>query len=142
MKKTLAVLLLALLTLGMSTVALADDSGKKFFVNLTSDDMDRAAMAVAISSKVLSTRKIPVTIFLSAQGVRWADKTIPQNKYVNGKTVAEMMQEFMKVGGQVIICKMCMTNVGGIKEEEVINGVKFSGALSALFADNTTVLSY
>jgi len=42
----------------------------------------------------------------------------------------------------VIICKMCMENVGGIKEEEVINGVKFSGALSALFADNTTVLSY
>lgn len=142
MKKTLTVLLFALLTLGMTSVALADDSGKKFFVNLTSDDMDRAAMAVAISSKVLSTRKIPVTIFLSAQGVRWADKTIPQNKYVNGKTVAEMMQEFMKAGGQVIICKMCMTNVGGIKEEEVINGVKFSGALSALFADDTTVLSY
>lgn len=142
MKKIFAVLLLALMTLGMSTVALAEDSGKKFFVNLTSDNMDRAAMAVAISSKVLSSRKIPVTIFLSAQGVRWADKTIPQNKYVNGKTVAEMLQEFMKAGGQVIICKMCMENVGGIKEEEVINGVKFSGALSALFADNTTVLSY
>jgi predicted peroxiredoxin len=142
MKKTLAVLLLALLTLGLSTVTLADDSGKKFFVSLTSDDMDRAAMAVAISSKVLSSRKIPVTIFLSAQGVRWVDKTIPQNKYVNGKTIPEMLQEFMKAGGQVILCKMCMTNVGGIKEEEVINGVKFSGALSALFADDTTVLSY
>jgi predicted peroxiredoxin len=142
MKKTLAVLLLALLTLGLSTVTLADDSDKKFFVSLTSDDMDRAAMAVAISSKVLSSRKIPVTIFLSAQGVRWVDKTIPQNKYVNGKTIPEMLQEFMKAGGQVILCKMCMTNVGGIKEEEVINGVKFSGALSALFADDTTVLSY
>jgi predicted peroxiredoxin len=142
MKKTLAVLLFALMTFGLVTGALAEDSEQKFFVSLTSDNMDRAAMAVAISSKVLSSRKIPVTIFLSAQGVRWADKTIPQNKYVNGKTVPEMLQEFMKAGGQVIICKMCMENVGGIKEEEVINGVKFSGALSALFADNTTVLSY
>jgi len=142
MKKTLAVLLFALMTFGLVTGALAEDSEQKFFVSLTSDNMDRAAMAVAISSKVLSSRKIPVTIFLSAQGVRWVDTTIPQNKYVNGKTIPEMLQEFMKAGGQVILCKMCMTNVGGIKEEEVINGVKFSGALSALFAENTTVLSY
>jgi len=142
MGKMLSVLLFALMAFSMATVALAGDSEQKLFVNLTSDDMDRAGMAVAISSKVLNTRKIPVTIFLSAQGVRWADKTIPQNQYVNGKTVPEMLQEFMKAGGQVIICKMCMENVGGIQENEVINGVKFTGALSALFADNTTVLSY
>ena len=99
-------------------------------------------MAVSISNKVLSTGDIPVTILLSAQGVRWADKNIPQNSYVNGKTIPEMLQGFMKSGGQVIICKMCMTNVGGIKKEDVIDGVKFDGTLSALFADNTTVLTY
>ena len=115
---------------------------KKLFVSLTTDDLDRAAMAVGISSKVLSTEKIPVTIFLSAQGVRWVDKNIPQNKYVNGKTIPEMMQAFMKSGGKIIICKMCMKNVGGLKKEEVIEGIQFSGTLSALFADNTTVLSY
>jgi predicted peroxiredoxin len=91
---------------------------------------------------VLSTEKIPVTIFLSAQGVRWADKNIPQNTYVNGKTVPEMLQGFMKSGGQVILCKMCMENVGGMSEEDAIKGVKFSGAISALFADNTRVLTY
>ena len=37
---------------------------------------------------------------------------------------------------------MCMKNVGGLKKEEVIEGIQFSGTLSALFADNTTVLSY
>ena len=140
MKKSLSLILFAFL-FTLNSVAIAD-GGKKLFVSLTTDDIDRAAMAVGISTKVLSTEKIPVTIFLSAQGVRWADKNIPQNRYVSGKTIPEMLQAFMKSGGQVIICKMCMKNVGGMKKEDVHEGIKFSGAISALFADDTTVLSY
>jgi len=142
MKKISYMVILTFLFFGINSTTLADDDDKKLFVNLISDDLDRAAMAVSISNKVLSTEKIQVTIFLSAQGVRWADKNIPQNKYVNGKTIPEMLQGFMKSGGQVIICKMCMENIGGIKKEDVIDGVKFSGTLSALFADDTTVLTY
>ena len=142
MKKIFSLILLTFLYFGINSTVLADEDGKKLFVNLISDDLDRAAMAVSISNKVLSTGDIPVTIFLSAQGVRWVDKTIPQNRYVNGKTMPEMLQGFMKSGGQVILCKMCMENVGGIKQGEVIDGVKFTGTLSALFADNTTVLTY
>lgn len=142
MKTILSLIALSILFFGISSTGFADDDDKKLFVNLISDDLDRAAMAVSISNKVLSTEDIPVTIFLSAQGVRWVDKNIPQNKYVNGKTIPEMLQGFMKAGGQVILCKMCMNNVGGIKQEEVIKGVKLTGALSALFADNTTVLTY
>ena len=142
MKTILSLIALSILFFGISSTGFADDDDKKLFVNLISDDLDRAAMAVSISNKVLSTKDIPVTIFLSAQGVRWVDKNIPQNKYVNGKTIPEMLQGFMKAGGQVILCKMCMNNVGGIKQEEVIKGVKLTGALSALFADNTTVLTY
>ena len=142
MKKIFSLLLLTFLYFGINTTGFADDDDKKLFVNLISDDLDRAAMAVSISNKVLSTGDIPVTIFLSAQGVRWVDKNIPQNRYANGKTIPEMLQGFMKSGGQVILCKVCMENVGGIKQEEVIDGVKFTGTLSALFADNTTVLTY
>jgi len=142
MKKTLSLILLTFLYLGINSIALSADAGKKLFVSLTTDNLDRAAMAVGISNKVLSSEKIPVTIFLSAQGVRWADKNIPQNRYVNGKTIPEMLQGFIKSGGQVILCKMCMKNVGGLKKEEVIDGIKFSGTLPALFADNTVVLSY
>lgn len=141
MKKIISLILLSFLCFGINSAVFADDD-KKLFVNLISDDLDRAAMAVGISSMVISTGKISVTIFLSAQGVRWVDKTIPQNTYVTGKTIPEMLQEFMKAGGQVIICKMCMKNIGGIKEADVIDGVKFSGILDTLFADNTTVLTY
>ena len=140
MKKTLT--LFAIFLFSLSSMAFSADNNNKLFVSLTTDNLDRAAMAVGISSKVLSTKSIPVTIFLSAQGVRWADKNIPQNRYVNGKTIPEMLQAFMKSGGQVIICKMCMKNVGGLSKDEVLEGIKFSGTLEALFADNTTVLSY
>ncbi|RDH80699.1 MAG: hypothetical protein DIZ80_16870 [endosymbiont of Galathealinum brachiosum] len=142
MKKSLSIIFFTLLYFVVNTSAFADNSDKKLFVNLISDDLDRAAMALGISNKVLSTENIKVTIFLSAQGVRWADKNIPQNSYVNGKTIPEMLQAFMKAGGQVILCKMCMNNVGGIKQSEVIDGIKFTGTLEALFADDTTVLTY
>ena len=142
MNKTFSLILLTFLYFSFSSTALAGGEEKKLFVSLISDDLDRAAMAVSISNKVLSTGDIPVTIFLNAQGVRWADKTIPQNKYANGKTIPQMLQAFMKSGGQVIICKMCMENIGGIKKEDVIDGVKFEGTLAALFADNTRVLTY
>lgn len=142
MKKYFSILLLSLLFAGTTTISYSTEVEKKLFVSLTTDNLDRAAMAVGISTKVLSTKKMPVTIFLSAQGVRWADKNIPQNRYANGKTIPEMLQGFIKSGGQVIICKMCMKNVGGLKKEEVIDGIKFTGTLNALFADNTTVLSY
>jgi len=141
MKKAIHLILLILLTFGLNSVSFADDDEKKLFVSLISDDLDRAAMAVSISNKALSG-EIPATIFLSAQGVRWVDKNIPQNKYVNGKTIPQMLQEFMKSGGQVIICKMCMENVGGMDKKDVIDGVKMEGTLNALFADNTTVLTY
>ena len=142
MKKILSFVLLTFICLGVNSTVFADDDGKKLFVNLVSDDLDRAAMAVSISNKVLSTKDIQVTIFLSAQGVRWVDKNIPQNTYANGKTIPDMLQAFMKSGGQVIACKMCMKNIGGFDENDVIDGVKFTGALSALFADDTTVLTY
>ncbi|MCW9048498.1 MAG: DsrE family protein [Gammaproteobacteria bacterium] len=142
MKKTFSLVLVIFLYFALNAVAFAGDDDKKLFVNLISDDIDRAAMAVSISNKVLSSENIKVTIFLSAQGVRWVDKTIPQNRYANGKTIPEMLQSFMKSGGQVIVCKMCMKNVAGIKQDEVIDGVKFTGTLQALFADNTTVLTY
>ena len=141
MKKIFSWVSIAFLCFGINSAVFAGEGGKKLFVNLISDDLDRAAMAVSISNKVLSG-DIPVTIFLSAQGVRWVDKNIPQNRYVNGKTIPEMLQGFMKSGGQVILCKMCMTNVAGIKQQDVIDGVKLTGTLSALFADNTTVLTY
>ncbi len=142
MKKILSLVLISFICLGASSATFASDDEQRLFVSLTSDDLDRAAMAVSVSNKVLSTGSISATIYLSAQGVRWVDKSIPQNKYVNGKTIPEMLKEFMAAGGKVILCKMCMENIGGIKPDEVVEGVELVGGLDAMFAENTTVLTY
>ena len=54
----LLVLLALLLSLN-SVPLLAADEGKRLFINLTSDDTDRAAMAIKLAENVLAVRKIP-----------------------------------------------------------------------------------
>jgi predicted peroxiredoxin len=99
-------------------------------------------MAIAFSTKVLTQKKIPVTIYLTVEGVRIVDKNIPEHRHANGKSLKEMLSRFMEEGGRVIACGMCMKNVGGIEKDEVIEGVEFAGGMSALFEEGTTVLSY
>lgn len=135
----------ALICVMASQNAFAGDDGQKLFVNLSSDEINRATMAIGFSTKILTQKKIPVTIFLNVEGVRIADKHIPEHKHANGKSTKEMLSAFMKAGGRVIICPMCMDNVGGIKKNELIEGVEIGGpdvTWTALFADGTTVLSY
>jgi len=125
------------------TPATADDS--KLFINLTSDETNRVAMAIGFGHKILTKKKIPVTIFLNVAGVRLADKNIPQHSHVSGKTPQQMLSAFMKDGGTVIVCPMCLKNVGGMTSNDLIDGVKVGGpdvTWPALFADDTTVLSY
>ncbi len=133
---------LAFIFIIASNSVLAADSNQKLFVNLTSDEINRATMAIAFSTKVLTQKKIPVTIYLTVEGVRIVDKNIPEHRHANGKSLKEMLSGFMEEGGRVILCGMCMKNVGGIKKDEVIEGVEFSGGMSALFEEGTTVLSY
>ncbi len=115
------------------------------FINLTTDDIDRAAMAVGFATKVLNNTNKPVTIFINTQGVRFADVTIPQNVHKGGKTIHEMLQKFMDDGGVVLLCPVCMVNVGGMDELEALDGVIIGTpeyTWSAMFAEDVTVLSY
>ena len=123
----------------------ASAANKKLFVNLTTDDTNKSAMAVSMATMVINTQKIPVTILLNVDAVRLADKNIPQNKYASGKTATEMLQDFMKAGGTVIVCPMCMKNVGGMDKSDLIKGVIMGGpdvTFPVLLADDTTVISY
>ena len=136
---------LAVLTVMLSSNLLAASDGDKLFVNLSSDDINRAAMAINFSTRVRQEKQTPVTIFLNVEGVRIADKNIPEHKHAMGKSLKEMLQAFMDKGGQVIVCPMCMKNVGGMTKEDLINGVKVGSSnvtWPALFAEGTTVLSY
>jgi hypothetical protein len=57
----------------------------------------------------------------------------------------EMLAAFMNAGGRVLVCPMCMGNVGGLSKDDLIAGVEVGGpdtTWPALFAEDTTVLSY
>ena len=137
--------MLALLCMMASPLVQADQDEQKLFVNLTSHEINRATMAIGFSTNVLTKKKIPVTIFLNVEGVRIADTSLPEHKHANGKSTREMLSAFIKAGGKVIVCPMCMKNVGGINKGELLDGVVIGGpdvTWPALFADDTTVLSY
>lgn len=143
--------LLGLLILTWSSAGLgqtdtaAPEATPGLFINLTSDDVNRAAMAINFATKVREVREMPVTLFLNVDAVRLADTSIPETAYATGSTPREMLSDFMELGGTVIICPMCMENVGGIERDQLMEGVILGGpdtTWPALFAPNTTVLSY
>ncbi len=144
-KTSFAFLTAIALLLTATTQVLASESGASLFVNLTSDDLDRAAMAINFSTRVRQQKKIPVTLFLNVEGVRIADKRLPEKKHANGKSLKEMLGNFMQAGGKVIVCPMCMKNVGGMSKADLVSGAVVGSSdvtWPALFADDTTVLSY
>ena len=115
------------------------------FVNLSTDDMDTAAMAIGFATKVMANTGKPATIFLNVYGARLADINIPQNVHVSGNTLQEMLGMFMDAGGTVLLCPVCMKNVAGLNESEMLPGLiigKPEYVYAAMFAEDVTVLSY
>jgi predicted peroxiredoxin len=122
-----------------------EDLKDGFFVNLTTDDIDRAAMAIGLATKVRKNTGKPVTIFMNTQGVRLVDINIPQNVHKSGSTIHQMLQMFMDEGGVALVCPVCMKNVGGLSEDEILPGVIIGTpeyTWSAMFAEGVTVISY
>ena len=145
MKTLLSVLIAA--TLCVFVPAQAHGGGMKggLFVNLTSNDVSRASMAIMIAHKVLKEKTIPVTIWLNVDAVKLVDLQTTQKKYADMPSPLEMMQAFMKDGGTVMICPMCMKKVGGLEVNELPSGVVPSEMdlwWKAISADDVRVLSY
>lgn len=125
---------------------------ESLFVNLTSDDVNRAAMAIMFATMTKKQSGIDVTIFLNVEGVRLADNQRPAAIWVGGmegpKTVHEILSAFMAAGGTVIACPMCMKNVGGMDpqgedlfDQRIVLGDHMTVS-KAMFGPRVTVLSY
>jgi predicted peroxiredoxin len=114
------------------------------FVNLTTDDPWRAAMAIGVATN-MQKKGHATTIFLNITGVNIASKTIPQHTNgITGKTLQAMLVDFISQGGKVLICPSCMKQAG-IKPEDIITGVVTSSpdSLEAnLFSETVKVISW
>ena len=138
-------LMIALVLLAALPPAGSRADEQRLFINLTSDDPLRAGMAVGQATRAREMLKIPVTIFLSVEGVRLADTRLPSPVYPTGQPIRKMLEHFMAVGGEVLICPMCMKNVAAIPKDALLEGVRVAGpkvTFPALFAEGTRTLSY
>lgn len=142
MKKSLSMLAFLLMCTFASSSLSAAENDQRLFVNLTSDEINRATMAIVFSTRVLTEMNMPVTMHLTVEGTRIADRNIPEQTNADGNTLKGLLSKFMSEGGRVFVCGMCMENVGGIKMDELVEGVEVEGAMSAIFEPGTTVVSY
>ena len=124
MKKGLVVLFVAIGL--MISSAYASDK-QSILVNVTSSANIKAPMAIMFASKGLK-RGLDMTILLNVEGVQLAIKGFeaPTNAR-NGKTAQEMLSMFIKNGGKVLVCPMCLDAMGYSKNQ-LISGVEVSNA--------------
>jgi predicted peroxiredoxin len=140
MKKLLLSLIFGL---GLLTASASAAEQKSIFVNVTSSDNIKAPMAVMFANKGLQ-RGIDMTIFLNTEGVKLAVKGYnPPTNAANGKNIHEMLAMFMKKGGKVIVCPMCL-KAQGYDQKDLIPGMSLSDADTTFNAilDSDKVISF
>ncbi len=131
-------LALALLAVVAARPVSAAEPGA-LFVNLTTDEPHRAAMALAFSKAQMALGH-PVTIWLNDRGVFIGDVR-SAGKLSEPQT---MLKEAIKDGAEVIACPMCMKHYG-VGDTALLSGIKMgkpemTGA--ALFKDDTKTLTW
>ncbi|MEC4682266.1 MAG: DsrE family protein [Nitrospirota bacterium] len=135
---TALVLSIVLSVSALSATAFAGDKDP-LFVNLTTNDTDRAIMALTFSRHQLDMG-YPVTIFLNDYGVFLASKKYSR-RYSHEQ---KMIRDFVAGGGVVLMCDMC-THKFVLKESQIIPQVKLNhenAASKALFQDHTKTMSW
>lgn len=143
--RAIALLLVACLGLAIATAGPARAADQGLFINLTSDQLDRAVMAIFLAQKALTEKQAEVAIFLNVEGIRLADRRLTGPTHPSGKTVRQLLGEFMQAGGKVYACPMCMEHVGGMHPADLLDGIApatMDGVWSALFGRDVRVLSY
>ncbi|PID62360.1 MAG: hypothetical protein CSB44_04360 [Gammaproteobacteria bacterium] len=120
-------LLLSILSLGKVGWA-QEDTGTGLFVNLTTDDTWSAAKAISFAhEKALKNGHEPVAIWLNVRAVYLADRKRASHVHglmaESGKSIQDMLKDFMADGGRVIMCKACST-AAGLDIDDYIEGVE------------------
>lgn len=139
---TLARLLAALVLAFGLTIAVAPamaGPNDPLFVNLTSDDAHRVAMALNFSANQ-QKRGHPVTIFFNDRAVHVASKANAGKFAEQQKAVSDLVA----AGATMLVCPMCSKHYG-VAEADFLPGLKLGNPEltgSALFTDNTKTLTW
>lgn len=135
-----AALLLALL---LALPALAGEP-QRIMTSVTTADVNRAAMAIQFTHAAMKSKGVPATLFFNVDGVRLVNRGVPSPVYPTGQSIREMIEAFMRDGGTVLACPMCMKHIAGMTEADLMDGVasKAGAGVDAAMAPDTLVLTY
>lgn len=137
--------LVALFLLALPPVSQAAEEQQQVVVHLShySDDLHSVSMALELGT-TLAEAGAQVTLFCDLEGVRLADRRVPQNlRWGNGKAVGDLYRAFLAAGGSVLLCPHCV-RAAGISTEQVREGSRIGTkkAVADLFLDADKILDY
>jgi predicted peroxiredoxin len=117
---------------------------KGMFVFLTTKEPAKSGVATALATKTL-IRGGNATIVLSGSGLKLALKKGKLEKFPpKGSDVREMLKEFLKKGGKVIVCAMCAKH-SGITQKDLVEGIQLQMSdrvLEQMYQANWKILSF
>jgi len=142
MKKIKLVLIAVVLGLAfVSGSSFAKPNG--VFIDLSSPDIFKIHRAFAVGTMLRKTQDVPVTVFISLAVTPYVDKNYPISDMLSlrGQNVRQHMEDFMKVGGEIMVCAMCLGG-HGVSEADLIPGVKPGMPGKLMVEDDVKLLSY
>lgn len=114
------------------------------FVNMTTGDSWRGWMGLHFAHATLKMGH-PVTVFLNLEGVKLASKAGDQEKKPSMQRIPrDIIADFIKDGGVVLMCGPCMQEFG-LKVDDLVAGVQMGRpglTQGFLFADNARTLTW
>jgi predicted peroxiredoxin len=144
------ILLFSILVIGMSflsTVSRQDDVSKTItkknanpiVYHLTSNDPWRASIAISDATN-LNNLGFNVTLLLSIEGVQVGVKN--PHHFLNLNDVVANVTNFIKDGGKVVVCGVCL-RVAGFEPNEIIDGaITGTDEITSKIFTNATVVTY
>jgi len=114
------------------------------FINMTTGDSWRGWMGLHFAHATLKQGH-PVAIFLNLDAVKLAAMTGEQEKRPSMQRVPrDILADFIRDGGTVLICGPCMSEFG-LKMEDLVPGVQLGKpgyTQGFIFADNARTLTW
>ncbi len=114
------------------------------FVNMTTGDSWRGWMGLHFAHATLRMGH-PVTVFLNLDAVKLASMTGEQEKKPSMQRVPrDILADFIKDGGVVLMCGPCMQEFG-LKPDDLVPGTRMGApglTQGFIFADNARTLTW
>ena len=136
--------LLLVVVLGFTFVTgMASAETKGVFIDLSSPDIFKIHRAFAVGTMLRKMEEVPVTVFISLAVTPYTKKDYPVAEMLSlrGQNVHQHMEDFMKAGGEIMVCAMGLGG-NGMTKADLLPGITVGVPGKLIVADDIKLLSY